>query len=221
MFVPGDRWLVNRLQRIYRVISANGKLRIPVLALVYLLIAVATVDTAYALKHRAVSLLPQFSEENSLAIAIRNADRGRLAELVAAAEADPRVGGSVAESRAQGFGFLLMYLVPTDYSGMHFLLDHFAHTRPAESWPGHRMPGYDVDPNIETIPREELRSLVIWGLPASGNPAPQALLDSFRKIHPVAMVGLDLRGPKVVGVVRLKELGRAADPLRGSRMPLF
>ena len=130
MFVPGDRWLVNRLQRIYRVISANGKLRIPVLALVYLLIAVATVDTAYALKHRAVSLLPQSSEENSLAIAIRNADRGRLAELVAAAEADPRVGGSVAESRAQGFGFLLMYLVPSDYSGMHFLLDHLGSRMP-------------------------------------------------------------------------------------------
>lgn len=221
MFVPGDRWLVRKLQASYRVVSNNGKLRVPVLVAVYLLIAVGAVNLAYGFKHRAVRLLPQTSTENSLAIAIQNNDRGRLADLVALAEEDPRVHDAVAQSRAQGFGFSLMYLVSDDNYGMHFLLDHFAHTRPAESWLGYRTTAYDVDPNIEEIPRDQLRSLLIWSLRSPENLSPQEVLDRFQKIHPVVMVGIDLRGPKVVGVVRLKELDRAVDPLRGSRMPLF
>ena len=221
MFIPGDRWLVHKLQAAYRTISANGKYRTPVLASVYLLICFATVSLAYGLKHRAVRLRPQVFTGDSLAIAIENADRGRLANLVALAERDPRVSAAVAQSRSQGFNFSLMYLVPTDYSGIHFFLDHFAHTRPAESWPGHRTLAYDVEPGIETIPRDQLRSLVIWGLRSPGVASPQQVLDRFEPVHPVMIVGLDLRGPKVVGVVELKELDRSADPLRGSRMPLF
>jgi len=58
-------------------------------------------------------------------------------------------------------------------------------------------------------------------LRSPGVASPQQVLDRFEPVHPVMIVGLDLRGPKVVGVVELKELDRSADPLRGSRMPLF
>lgn len=139
----------------------------------YLLMCLATTSAAYGLKHRAVRLLPQVSTGDSLSIAIQNADRGGLANLVALAERDPRVSAAIARSHSRGLNFSLMYLVSNDNTGMHFFLDHFAHTSPAESWPGHPTAAYDVEPGIETIPRDQFRSLVIWGLPSSGASSPQ------------------------------------------------
>jgi Phospholipid methyltransferase len=78
MFIPGDRWMVHKLEAAYRTISANGKFRSPVLAAVYLLICVATVSVAYGLKHLTVRLLSQVFTGDSLAIAIQNAcNRGK------------------------------------------------------------------------------------------------------------------------------------------------
>jgi hypothetical protein len=91
MFIPGDHWLIGPLQAAYRTISVNRKLRIPVLLFVYLLICLVAVKVAYALKHRTVQLLPQTFIEDSLTIALQNADRNRLADLVALAQIDPRV----------------------------------------------------------------------------------------------------------------------------------
>jgi hypothetical protein len=141
--------------------------------------------------------------------------------LVALVEGDPRVSGGVDQSHSLGFNFSLIYLLPSNREGTHFFKDHFAHTRPAEPWLGYQTVAYDVDPDIDTIPPDQFRSLVFWGAHILDPSSPQDVLDRVGKIHPVMIVGLDLRRQKVVGVVNLKELDPSADPLRGSRMPMF
>lgn len=221
MFLPGD-WIIFRiLQNLFSKIAPNAPLRVSLLTLLYILILGATITAAYALKHHTVLLLPHILHGDTLAIALKNSDRMRIADLLTLAKKDVRVTQKIAQARAEGLNTFLVYLLPADPSGVHFFKDHFSNTRSKEEWTGRRTPAYDVEPGIESIPRDELRMLLFWGTSTPVAQTAQGLLDRYMRPQPLLILGIDLRSRKTVGVVELRELEESLDPYRGSRMPLF
>lgn len=221
MFIPGD-WIVARplATGFARLVPHPGGRRV-VLVLVYALLVWATVQAAYGLKHHAVAVMPHRFGNDVLTIALRNSDRNRLGEVTALALTDVRVRAAVATARQAGVRTLLVYVVPTDGTGAHFFYDNFAATRPREPWSGAPTASYDMDAALARVPRDLLRTVVVWGTTGAPARTAQELLDRVLRPMPLVAVGIDVGSREVLGVVALQRLRPTEDLFRGSRMPLF